>query len=150
MEKIYSVEQKVVLLVEEFFEDIKNKEPFAYHLEEYRFRLRSKLFELLTQFTDSRSANASFDTAIEGILAYIEKRINRIDLENERELRRFLEALEKTNELLKEFLEGDKIKDKSVLSKVSGRIGTLAEELRMEIRRRFGGIFGKIKKLFKR
>ncbi|WP_448583746.1 hypothetical protein [Thermocrinis sp.] len=150
MEKILSIEEKVVLIVEEFFEDIKDKEPFAYYLEDYRFRLRSKLVELLTQFTDSRSANVSFDSAIEGILAYIEKRLNSIDFENEKELRRFLEGIEKTNELLKEFLEGDRIKDKSVLSKVSGRLGMLAEDLRMEINRRFGGLLKRIKRFFGR
>jgi len=56
--------------------------------------------------------------------------------------------VEKTNELLKEFLEGDRVKDKSVLSKVSGRLGTITEELRLEINRRFGGLFNRIKKIF--
>ncbi|WP_333785217.1 hypothetical protein [Thermocrinis sp.] len=150
MEKILSIEERVVLIVEEFFKDIKDKEPFAFYLEDYRFKLRSKLIELLSQFTDSRSANVSFDRAMEGMLAYLEKRLDSIDFENETELRRFLEAVEKTNELLKEFLEGDRIKDKSVLSKVSGRLGLLAEELRMEINRRFGGLLRRIKRLFGR
>jgi hypothetical protein len=35
-----------------------------------------------------------------------------------------------------------------VLSKVSGRLGTIAEELRLEVSRRFGGLFNRIKKLF--
>ena len=144
MDKVYSIEERIVLIVEEFFEDIHRKEPFAQHLEDYRFRLRSKLIELLAQQTDSRG----FDSAINGIMACIERQINRIDLENEKELRRVLETLEKTNELLKEFLEGDRIKDKTVLSKVSGRLGTLTEELRMEINRRFGGLLKKLKRLF--
>jgi len=150
MERILSVEEKVVLIVEEFFENIESKEPFAYHLEDYRFRLRSKLLELLTQFTDSKSANASFDSALEGILVCVEKRLNSVDFENEKELRRFLEAVEKTNELLKEFLEGDRIKDKSVLSKVSGKLGMLAEELRLEINKRFGGLLKRIKRFFRK
>jgi hypothetical protein len=84
------------------------------------------------------------------MLKCIEARINKLDLENEKELRRVLEAVEKTNELLKEFLEGDKVNDKSVLSKVSGRLGTITEELRLEVNRRFGGFLNRIKKLFGR
>jgi hypothetical protein len=142
MEKVYSIEERVVLIVEEFLDNVKEKEPFAYYLEDYRFRLRAKLVELL--------ATPAFDSALEGMLKCIEARINKLDLENEKELRRVLEAVEKTNELLKEFLEGDKVKDKSVLSKVSGRLGTIAEELRLEVNRRFGGLFNRIKKLFGR
>ncbi len=142
MEKVHSVEEKVILIIEEFLEGVKEKEPFAYHLEDYRFRLRAKLVELL--------ATPAFDSALEGMLRSIEDRIDKLDLENEKEVRRVLEAVEKTNELLKEFLEGDKVKDKSVLSKVSGRLGTIAQELRMEINRRFGGLLRKIKKLFGR
>ncbi len=142
MEKVHSVEERVILIIEEFLEGVKEKEPFAYHLEDYRFRLRAKLVELL--------ATPAFDSALEGMLKSIEDRIDKLDLENEKEVRRVLEAVEKTNELLKEFLEGDKVKDKSVLSKVSGRLGTIAQELRMEINRRFGGLLRKIKKLFGR
>ncbi|MCI4459052.1 MAG: hypothetical protein JHC21_05480 [Thermocrinis sp.] len=142
MKKVYSIEERIVLIVGEFLDNVKEKEPFVCYLEDYRFRLRAKLVELL--------ATPAFDSALEGMLKCVEAHINKLDLENEKELRRILEAVEKTNELLKEFLEGDRVKDKAMLSKVSGRLGTIAEELRLEINRRCEGLLDRIRKLFGR
>ncbi len=150
MEKIYSIEERVVLIVQEFVSDLE-REPFPSLLSEYRFRLRSKLVELINQFpTDAGARNASFDSALEGILKSFEERINKANLENKRELERIIRTLEETNEVLKEFLYGEQIKDKSVLSKVSGRLGEWSERLKLEFRRRFGGILNRIKSLFGR
>ncbi len=151
MEKIYSIEERVVLIVEEFFTDLSSKEPFPSLLSEYRFRLKSKLVELINQFpTDMQARNASFDSALEGILKSLEETINKTNLENKEELRRLIRALEETNEVLKEFLYGDSIRDKSFLSKASGRIGNWVESLSMEFKRRFGGLINRIKSLFGR
>ncbi|MCS6998170.1 MAG: hypothetical protein RMH93_03010 [Aquificaceae bacterium] len=151
MEKIYSIEERVILLVEEFLTDLSSKEPFPSLLSEYRFNLRSKLIQLLSQFpNDAQARNASFDSALEGIVKSLEEAINRANLQEKKELMRLIKTLEETNEVLKEFLYGDQIRDKSVLSKVSGRIGEWAEKLNIEFRRRFGGLINRIKSLFGR
>lgn len=151
MDKIYSIEERVVLIVEEFMKDLGSKEPFPSHLSEYRFRLKSKLVELVNQFpTDIQARNSSFDSAVGGILKSLEEAINRLDFENKEELRRLIKSLEETNEILKEFLYGEQIKDKSVLSRVSGKIGEWVENLQMEFRRRYGGIINFIKSFFNR
>ncbi len=150
MEKDYSIEEKVVIIVKDFMEDIKTKEPFNFQLMDYRLRLKSKLMELLTQLiSDRQFATVSFNSALEGMERYLEDRINRIDLECEEELRRTIRALEETNEVLKEFLYRDEVKDKGVLSRVSGRIGQWVSTLDLELKRRFGGILRKIKKLLR-
>lgn len=149
MDRIYSIEERVILIVEEFLKDIPSKEPFPSLLSEYRFRLKSKLVELLGQFPDDpKMRNASFDSAIEGIAKSIEEAINRADLQNREELKRLIKALEETNQVLKEFLYSNQVMDKSVLSKTSGRIGEWVEKLEMEFKRRFGGFLNRIKSLF--
>ncbi len=148
MDRIYSIEERVVLIVKEFTEDLDKKEPFPSHLSEYRFRLKSKLVELINQFTDPQMRNASFDSALEGIMKSLEEAINHLDLQDREKLHRFIRSLEETNEVLKEFLYGDQIRDKSVLSKVSGRIGEWIENLRMEFKRRHGGLLNFLKSLF--
>ncbi len=151
MERIYSIEERVVLIVEEFFKDLPSKEPFPSLLSQYRFTLKSKLVELINQFpTDMQARNASFDSALEGILRSLEQVINKTNFENKEELRRLIKALEETNEVLKEFLYTDQIRDKSLLSKTSGRIGEWVESLSMEFKRRFGGLINRIKALFGR
>ena len=50
--------------------------------------------------------------------------------------------------MLREFLYTDHIRDKSLLSKTSGRIGEWVENLRMEFKRRFGGFINFIKSIF--
>lgn len=149
MDRIYSIEERVVLIVREFFTDISSKEPFPAQLSGYRFTLKSKLVELLEQFpTDQRARNASFDSAVEGILRSLEEAINRANFENREELKRLIKALEETNEVLKEFLYSDKIADKTLLSKTVGKIGEWIEKLSLEFRRRFGGLISRIKALF--
>ncbi len=151
MEKVYSIEERVVIIVKDFMEGIKSKEPFNSQLMDYRLRLRSKLIELLTQLaSDRQTATVSFNSALEGMERYLEERINRIDLESEEELRRIIRALEETNGVLKEFLYGDEVKDKGVLSRVSGRIGQWVSALSLEFNRRFGGLWSKIKRLLGR
>ncbi len=148
MEKIYSIEERVIIIVKEFMDDINSKEPFNLEISEYRFRLRSKLIELINQFsTDAQTMNASFNAALIGIERYLEDRINRTNLDSEKELKRIISALDETNQVLKEFLYKDSIKDKSYLSKLSGKIGYWVEILNLEFKRRFGGIFSKIRKI---
>ncbi|MDW8096629.1 MAG: hypothetical protein RMI44_00690 [Aquificaceae bacterium] len=149
MERIYSIEERVILIVEEFTKDLSSKEPFPSLLSEYRFNLRSKLLQLLSQFpTDPQARNASFNSAVEGILKSLEGAINRVDLQNREELKRLIRTLEETGEVLKEFLYSDQIRDKSALSKTSGKIGEWAENLNTEFKRRFGGLVNRIKSFF--
>lgn len=151
MEKIYSIEERVVLIVEDFFKELPSKEPFPSELSNYRFMLKSKLVELINQFpTDMQARNASFDSALEGILRSLEEVINRANLEDKEELKRLIRALEETKEVLQEFLYTDQIRDKSLLSKTTGKIGEWIEKLNVEFRRRFGGIINRIKSLFSR
>ena len=151
MYKIYSIEERVLLIVKDFMDNINLKEPFVYELSQYRFRLRAKLLEILNQLSnDTDIANKSFNSALEGIERYLEERINRIDLNSEEETKRVLRALEETNVVLKEFLYKDIIKDKSTLSRVSGKIGQWTQAIELEVKGRFGGILRRIKKLFGR
>ncbi len=150
MEKIYSIEERVVLIVKEFVGDLSNKEPFLSYLSEYRFKLKAKLLELTNQLTDAQTRNATFDNALEGIIKSLEEEINKANLENKEEVKRLIRTLEETNEVLKEFLYGDQIRDKSYLSKAVGKIGEWIENLRAEFNRRHGGIINFIKSLFGR
>ncbi|MFN3598792.1 MAG: hypothetical protein ACK4VK_03525 [Aquificaceae bacterium] len=150
MEKIYSIEERVVLIVKEFVGSLSNKEPFPSYLSEYRFKLKAKLLELTNQLTDAQTRNASFDNALEGIIKSLEEAINKANLENKEEVKRLIRSLEETKEVLREFLYGDQIRDKSYLSKVVGKIGEWIENLRAEFNRRYGGIINFIKSLFGR
>ena len=150
MEKIYSIEERVVLIVEEFTRDLSSKDPFPSHLSDYRFKLKAKLVELVNQLSDMQARNATFDSALEGISKSLENTINRANLENIEELKRLIKTLEETNEVLKEFLYGDSIRDKSLLSKTTGKIGEWIENLSIELKRRHGGFFNFIKSLFGR
>ena len=151
MDKVYSIEERVILIVKEFTQDIGGKEPFPSLLSDYSFRLKAKLVELVNQFpSDANARNSAFDSALDGILKSLEEAINRANLEDKKELERLIKTLEKTNEVLKEFLYSDQIKDKQTLSKVSGRIGEWIERLRLEFNRRFGGLLNRIKSLFGR
>ncbi|MCS6876239.1 MAG: hypothetical protein NZ526_05340 [Aquificaceae bacterium] len=149
MDKIHSIEERVILIVEGFIKDLPSKEPFPLLLSEYRFRLKSKLVELIGQFPDDpRARNASFDSALEGIAKSLEEAINRANLQNREELKRLIKTFEETNEVLREFLYNDQIKDKSMLSKTSGKLSEWVENLEIEFKRRFGGIFNRIRSLF--
>ncbi|MFN3471269.1 MAG: hypothetical protein ACK4ZR_01510 [Aquificaceae bacterium] len=150
MEKVYSIEERVVLIVKEFIQDLSGKEPFPSYLSEYRFKLKAKLLELTNQLTDPQTRNATFDNALEGIIKSLEEAINRANFDNKEELKRLIKSLEETNEVLKEFLYKDQIRDKSFLSKVVGRIGEWIEGLRVEFNRRHGGLISFIKSLFGR
>ncbi|MFN3871130.1 MAG: hypothetical protein ACK4MW_06585 [Aquificaceae bacterium] len=150
MERIYSIEERVILIVKEFVQDLGNKEPFPSHLSEYRFKLKAKLLELTNQLTDPQTRNATFDNALEGIIKSLEEAINKVNFDSKEELKRLIRSLEETNEVLKEFLYGDQIRDKSYLSKVVGKIGEWVENLSMEFKRRYGGVINFIKSLFGR
>lgn len=147
MDRILSIEDRVLILVEEFCNHLE-VEPFESALQDYRFRLRSKLVELLTQAKDPQMINAGLDNALEGIQRYFEERINRADLSKEKELSRLIKVLTVTHQILSELMYDEKIKDKGTLSKVVGTLGQMLENLRLEYQRRFGGILRKLKRLF--
>ncbi|MEZ0361125.1 MAG: hypothetical protein ABWK04_04385 [Hydrogenobacter sp.] len=147
MDRVPSIEDSLVSIVENFFKDIDKKEPFYMELSQYRFSLKSKLTQILSQFAgDYETGSKSFNSAVEATWKALEDAINKLNLENEKELERATKVLEQTNEVLKEFLYEDRIKDKGSLSAVSGRIGDTLERLSYEMRRR-SGLIKRIKKL---
>ena len=148
MDKVPSIGDRVIVIVEEFFSDIATKEPFETELIEFRLKLRAKLLELVTSFpTEPEVANRSLNMAVEGMEEVLRKRIDEIDLNSEEVLYRSVKALETVNEILKEFLLDNKIQDKKGISSLTGFIGNAVERLRREYRRRFGGFFRSIKRL---
>ncbi len=142
MDKIPSIEDRVFTLLEDFFKDIHKKDPFAIELSQYKLNLKSKLLEIINQFETS---NKSFNSALEALNRFFSNSINKLDLENERELERYIQALEGTNQVIKEFLYEGRLKDKSVLSRVSGKIGEMVEKLSYQQRRR-SSLFRRLKK----
>ncbi len=146
MDKIPSIEDRVFTLLEDFFKDIHKKDPFAIELSQYKLNLKSKLLEIINQFaSDYETSNKSFNSALEALNRFFSNSINKLDLENERELERYIQALEGTNQVIKEFLYEGRLKDKSVLSRVSGKIGEMVEKLSYQQRRR-SSLFRRLKK----
>ncbi len=149
MEGVPSMEERVVIIVEEFFKDIDKKEPFETQLMDFRLRFRAKLLEIITSFpTDPEVANRSLDYALEGIEKVIKKEIDKVNLESEENLFRTVRILQTINEVLKEFMHEDRVKDKRRLSSLTGLIGNTIERLKAEYKKRFGGFFATIKRLF--
>ncbi len=143
------MEERVVVIVEEFFKDIDKKEPFETQLMEFKLRFRAKLLEIVTSFpTDPDIANRSLDYTLEGIEKVIKKEIDNINLESEEVLYRTIKTLNTINEVLKEFMHEDRVKDKRRLSSLTGFIGNTVEKLKGEYKKRFGGFLASIKKLF--
>ena len=148
MDRVPSIEDRIIVIVEEFFSDISSREPFETELIEFRLRLRAKLLEIVTSFpTDPDVASRSLNQAIEGMEGVIKKSIDDINLDSEEALYRSVKTLETINEILKEFLLDNKIKDKKGISSLSGFIGNAVEKLRKEYKRRFGGFLRSLKRL---
>ncbi|MFN3814317.1 MAG: hypothetical protein ACK4SM_06820 [Aquificaceae bacterium] len=146
MERIPSIEDRFFTLLKDFFKDIHKREPFAMELSQYKLNLKSKLLEIIDQFTpDYETSNKSFNSALEALDRFFSDSINKLDLENEKELKRYIQALEETNQVVKEFLYESSLKDKSVLSRVSGKIGEMVEMLSYQQRKR-SSLFRKLKK----
>ena len=147
MDRVPSVSDRVVLIVEEFFAEIPNKDAFETELTEFKLRLRAKLLEIVTSFpTDPEVANTAFNQAVEGMEEIVRKSIDSLDHDSEVHLLRAMKTLETLNEILKEFLYEDRVKDKKSLSSLSGYIGGVLEKLRKEYKRRFGGLLNTIKR----
>ena len=147
MDRILSIEDAVILLVKEFLENLTQKEPFNMELTNYKLALKSKLSQIFMQFGgDYETGSKSLSSAVEGIKRVIEEEVNKLELEDEERLERFIRALEATNEVLKEFLYDNMVRDKETLSMVSGNIGSIIERLSYEQKRRMT-LFKRIKKL---
>ena len=143
------MEERVVIIVEEFFKDIDKKEPFETQLMDFRLRFRAKLLEIITSFpTDPEIANRSLDYSLDGIEKVIKSEIDKVNLESEEALYRTIKALQTINEVLKEFMHEDRVKDKRKLSSLTGYIGNSVERLKSEYKKRFGGLLAGIKRLF--
>ncbi len=149
MEGVPSMEERVVIIVEEFFKDIDKKEPFETQLMDFRLRFRAKLLEIITSFpTDPEVANRSLDYSLDGIERVIKSEIDKINLESEEVLYRTIKTLREINEVLKEFMHEDRVRDKRKLSSLTGYIGNSVEKLKSEYKKRFGGLLAGIKRLF--
>ncbi|MGC8852260.1 MAG: hypothetical protein ACP5P0_01495 [Hydrogenobacter sp.] len=137
MDRVYSIEDSITMIVENFFKDIDKKEPFNTELSQYVFTLKSKLLQISSQFSgDYDTGSKSLNSAVEALGKAIEKAVNSIDLQQEKQLERALKALESTNQLLKEFLYDPRVKDKETISMITGKVGEMVENLNYEIRRR--------------
>ncbi len=151
MDRIPSVEDRVVLILEEFFARMQDGDAFETELAEFRLRLRAKLLEVVTSFpTEPEVASRALNQAVEGMEAVVKKNIDSLDHGSEIHLMRAIRTLETLNEILKEFLYEDRVRDKKSLSSLSGYIGGILERLRREYRRRFGGFLNSLKRLFRR
>ena len=148
MEEARSMEDRVVLIVKEFFRDIEAKDPFESELMDFRFKFRAKLLEIITSFpTDEEVANRSLNYALDGIDKAIKEEIDKINLESEEIMFRTIRTLRVVNEVLKEFMHEDRVRDKRKLSGITGYIGNTVERLKSEYKKRFGGLFAGIKRL---
>ncbi len=148
MDRIPSLEDAVISMVREFMDSIEEANPFDTHLMEFRLKLRAKLLEIYTSFpTDPEVANRSLSYAVEGIGEVLKEKMNGIDLDSDESIYRTVKTLETINDIIKEFMYSDSIKDKKALSSVSGYIAGTVENLRREYRRRFSGIKDRIKRI---
>lgn len=148
MDRVLSIEDSVVSIVKDFFRDIDKREPFYTELTQYKFMLKSKLTQILSQFGgDYETGSKSFSSGVEAIWKALEDVVNKVDLEKEKQLERVIQALDATSQVLKEFLYDERIKDKETLSTLLGRIGETTDRLSYEMRRRTN-ILKRIKKLF--
>jgi len=148
MEGVPSMEERLVVIVEEFFKDIDKKEPFETELMDFRLRFRAKLLEIVTSFpTDPEVANRSLDYTLDGIERVIKKEIDSLNLESEEVMFRTIRTLRVVNEVLKEFMHEDRVRDKRKLSSITGFIGNSVERLKSEYKKRFGGLIAGIKRL---
>ena len=149
MEGVPSMEERLVVIVEEFFKDIDKKEPFETELMDFRLRFRAKLLEIITSFpTDPEVANRSLDYTLDVIERIIKKEIDSLNLESEEVMFRTIRTLKVVNEVLKEFMHEDRVRDKRKLSSITGFIGNAVERLKSEYKKRFGGLVASIKRLF--
>jgi len=143
-----SMEDRVIVIVREFFEDIEKKEPFETQLMDFRLRFRAKLLEIVTSFpTEEEIASRSLDYALEGIERILREEMEKVNLESEESLYRSIRILNTMNDVLKEFMRENRVNDKRRLSHLTGYIGKSVERLRHEYKKRFGGFLSGIKKL---
>ncbi len=148
MDGVQSMEDRVVFIVKEFFEDIDKKEPFQTQLMEFRLRFRAKLLEIVTSYpTNPELANRTLDYALEAIEKVIKEELEKVNLESETSLYRTMETLKVVNEVLKEFMHEDRVNDKRKLSSITGFIGNAVERLKQEYKSRFGGLIRSIKRM---
>jgi cellulose biosynthesis protein BcsQ len=148
-DRVLSMEDRVIFIVREFFEEIDSTEPFENNLVEFKLRLKAKLLEVITAYpSDKESANRSFDSVLEGVDRTIDEFLNKLDTNNEEAILRFIKTLEGINDILKEFLYEDRISDKKKVSSLSGKISNTVQKLRLMWSKKFGGFLRRIKALF--
>ncbi len=146
--EIRSMEDRVVVIVKEFFQELSDLNPFDKELMDFRFRIRAKLVELTSAYsTDPDLACKTLNLALEGIEKVLREEINKVDLDSEDHIIRTVQTLNALNEVLKEMLSDDRVKDKRKLSSLTGMIGGAVEKLKGEYKNRHGGLVKSIKRL---
>ena len=149
IDTIISMEERVLLIIKEFFEGIEEKEPFQMELMDLKLRFKAKLLEIITSYpTEPEIASRGLDYVLEGVERVIREEIEKVNLESEESLLRTMETLKAVGDVLKEFMHEDRVRDKRKLSSTVGFIGNSVEKLATEHKKRFGGIVRRIKKLF--
>jgi len=143
-----SIEERVAFLIKDFFVGLEGHEPFQIQLMEFRLRLRAKLLEVITSYpTNPDLANRTLDYALEALEKVLKEELRRVNLESETHLSRTIETLKVVGEVLREFMQENRVRDKRKLSSTAGLVGNAIERLSKEYRSRFGGFLRRIKKL---
>ncbi len=140
----------VVSLVRDFFASMEGREPFETELMEFRLRLRAKLLEITTSFpTEPQLVNRNLNYVLSALEEVLREEVEQVDLSSEISLQRAMKTLSVMNDVLKEFMYEDRIRDKKQLSSLTGFIGRSIERFKGEHRKRFGGVLtGFLKLLF--
>ncbi len=140
----------VVSLVRDFFAGMEGREPFETELMEFRLRLRAKLLEITTSFpTEPQLVNRNLNYVLSALEEALREEVEQVDLSSEISLQRAMKTLSVMNDVLKEFMYEDRIRDKKQLSSLTGFIGRSIERFKGEHRKRFGGaLTGFLKLLF--
>ncbi len=148
-DRVLSMEDKVIIIVREFFEGLDRSEPFENNLVDFKLKLKAKLLEVITSYpTDMKYANRCFDSVLDGVDKTIDQFLNELDVENEEVMLRFIKTLEGINDILKEFLYENRLQDKRKVSSLSGKISNTVQKLKLMWNKKFGGFIRKIKSIF--
>jgi len=131
----------VVSLVRDFFAGMEEKEPFETELMEFRLRLRAKLLEITTSFpAEPQLVNRNLNYVLSALQEVLREEVEQVNLASETCLLRTVKTLSVMNDVLKEFMYEDRIKDKKQLSSLTGFLGRSIERFKGEHRKRFGGV----------
>jgi len=149
MERSLDMKDGIVLLVREFLETIEVREPFETELMEFRLHLRAKLLQVATSFpADPPLVNRNLNYVFSALQEALAEGMEKVNRSSEVSLLRTIKTLSVMNEVLKEFMYKDSIRDKKQLSALTGFIGASVERLKGEHKKQFGGLMAGLRKIF--